>query len=279
MSNIVRWRGNNSGRRHSHSLWYDCPMERLNEMEGGHYKFDDFLAVGNHTEADDVGQDFPAPYYSAASDGVTIDQLADSDHGILRVAGTDADEDGAVLVYGNAAGFARFGPTDKVWAEARLTQGSVADSNAVSAFGLIEVNAPPTSVITQVDATGVIDASEDFVGFRSLQADGDVSEPAYQLGGQTLVHVGSGTANAAGSGNDVTLAAATFQKFGVRWDGPKMLLEYFVDGARVAYYQVPGSSTTFPFTNHLALIWAVKTTAAAEVTFDNDWWSVGALTL
>jgi hypothetical protein len=58
-----------------------------------------------------------------------------------------------------------------------------------------------------------------------------------------------------------------------------MKLTFYENGLRKAYYTVPSSSTTFPFTNHLAMCWAAKTTAATEVTFDLDWWAGAALTL
>jgi hypothetical protein len=52
-----------------------------------------------------------------------------------------------------------------------------------------------------------------------------------------------------------------------------LTIEYFLNGARVAYYKVPAASTTFPFVNHLSMFWAFKTTAAAELTADMDWWA------
>lgn len=276
MTNIIRYNGLNTNRLQSASIWSDCPIDSLRNQEiDGEYHFDDFTSWAPFAEGDDTGTEAPYPYHANGSDGVTIAKVADTDYGAIQVAGTDADEDGAIVVYGNAAGFARFGPTDRVWAEARLTQGSVADSNAVSAFGLIEVNVVPTSVITQVDTSGVIDASEDFVGWRSLAADGDALASVYQLGGQTLGNVtASGGTAASGSGYSSALVAATYAKYGIKWTGQRSLLEFFVNGTRVAYYVVPSSSTTFPFVNHLALIWAVKTTAAAEITFNNDWWAV-----
>lgn len=264
----------NSNRYKSAGVWGNCPWSAIQNGSLEGYAFeDDFESIGVMADGVDGVVEGPYPYTTSSSAGVTFTKVADTDYGVARVAGTDADEDGFVLVHGNAAGWARFGPTDNVWFECRAAQGAVADSNAVNAFGFVEVNAPPTSVITQVDATGVLDASEDFVAWSSLQADGDALRAVYQLGGQTLGHVGVNSTNATGSGVSATLTAATFAKYGIRWTGERLLLEYFVNGERVAYYKVPASSTTFPFVNHLAMFWAFKTTAAAEVTADMDWWA------
>ena len=282
MTNFIQNRGNfsstiNTNRLLSPNIWAGCPIEHLQAQRlDGKYFFDDFHTLASVTEADDVGAEAPYPYYWAGSDGVTLAKLADTDQGVARVAGTDADEDGSVLVLGNAAGWMRFGIGDMVWFEARHSQASVADSNAVTFLGAVEVNVVPTSVITQVDATGVLDASEDFIGWSSLAADGDALRAIYQLGGQTLAHVGSGSTNATGSGTSSTLTASTFLKSGFRWTGPDRLLEFYENGLLKAWYQVPASSTTFPFVNHLAMCWATKTTAATEVQFDLDWWAGAA---
>lgn len=277
MPNLVRYRGNNSGRLHSGNIWYDCPIASLQNGEiEGHYWFDDFKSSEVFTEADDVVEEEPYPYMTAASDGVTLGKLADSDHGIITSGAMDADEDGFVLVYGNAAGWMRFTSADRAWFECRIKQESVANSNPVFFAGAIEITVPPTSVITLVDTSGVLDVSEDFIGFRSLAADGDAVEPIYQEGGQTLAHVGTGTTNAQGSGNDIAIAADTFKKFGFRWDGQK--ISYYANGVRQAYYK-PTSADSFPDVNHMAMIWAAKCTAASEVDFAMDWWAGAAYTV
>lgn len=277
MSNPIL-RGNrsatiNANRLLSPNVWANCPIDELNVHKlDGTFFFDDFIDFAAYTEADDVGAEGPK-YYACASDGVTIAKLADTDFGTLQVAANDADEDGSVLVRGNAAGWMRFGPQDYCWFEARHAQASVADSNAVNFLGCIEVNAVPTSVITQVDTSGVLDTSEDFIGWSSLAADGDALRAIYQLGGQTLGHVGPNSTNASGSGYSSVLAAATPLKSAFTWDGPNSTLRFFENGIEKAWYTVPRTSTTFPFTNHLAMCWATKTTAAGAVAFDLDWWA------
>lgn len=274
---VTGYKGYTSGRKFSPAIWSDFPVDAIkNGTLPGHFFEDDFLNFQTFAEGDDVGDNDTHPYFSGGSDGVTIAKLADQDHGIIEVAANDADNDGSLLVYGNAAGWARFGPNDRTVMEGRVAKASVAD-NALSFFlGYVEVNVVPTTVITLVDSTHLLDTSEDFVGWRVLAADGDAAEPIYQEGGQTLAHVGSGTSNAQGSGNDTALTAATYYKFGLRWDGKT--IEYYVDGERDSYYKVL-SSASFPDANHLALCWATKVGEAAESKTQLDWWAGGSYTV
>lgn len=274
MTNLVRNRGYSDGRLFSPKIWGDCPPPDSIREAGGTYHFDDFDAWQTFAEGDDVGDNDTYPYFTGGSDGVTIAKLADTDYGTLEVAGNDADNDGSLIVYGNAGGFARFGSGDRVWLEGEIAKASVAD-NALSFFlGFLEVNVVPTTIITLVDDTHILDASEDFVGWRTLAADGDAAEPIYQEGGQTLAHVGTGTTNAQGSGNDTVLVAATYYKFGLKWDG--RTVKYYVDNTLAAYY-TPTSANSFPDTNHLAACWATKVGAAAESKTQMKWWAFAAL--
>lgn len=279
--NGVIYRGNesstvNSNRLHSPNVWRDAPISEIrNGLVEGTYFFDDFLNFGTFTEGDDTGAAHPVPYFANGSDGVTMAQLADTDFGVLETAANDADHDGSLLVYGNAAGWARFGPNDRAWFEGRIARASVANDGLAFFLGFVEVNVVPTTVITLVDATAVLDLSEDFVGWRVLQADGDAAEPIYQEGGATLAHVGSGTTNAQGSGNDTAQVAATYYKFGIRWNGKR--IEYFVNGLLNSWY-TPTSADSFPDTNHLAMCWTTKVGTAAESKAQLDWWAGCAVT-
>lgn len=273
---VVQYKGVDASRLHSPAIWADCPIRAIQDgTVSGVYHFDDFISFGTFSANDDVPSDAPVPYFAGASTGVKIDQ-AGTDLGIISIEENDAAQDGSVLVYGNAAGFARFGPNDRVWMEARLGQSSVANSNPIFFFGAVEVNVAPTSVITLVDTTGLLDVSEDFVGFRTLPGAGATVEPIFQEGGDTLAHVGSGLAAAQGSGNDIPIAADTFYKLGFRWNGKR--LSYYVDNQLVAHH-TPGSGDAFPDANHLAMLWATKTIGAATTSFKNDWWACASLSV
>ncbi len=171
------------------------------------------------------------------------------------------------------SGFARFGTstTDQVWFEARFTVDAVANSQGAMFLGLCEMTEQPTSVITLVDATGIPDASEDFVGFSQISADGNALRNIYQEGGQTVASLG--TAN--------VIVADTFYKIGLRYRGGAGnnqlgKLEYFVNGAVVHTYHV-SSSDSFPDTNHLGLMFATKSTDGTETKYGLDWWRVAAV--
>jgi len=259
-----------TSRTPSLSIWNDCPTKEIaHNPAAGYHFFDDFIGFPPFAEADDVGSNFGSNYFGGGSDGVTLAQLADTDFGQIQVAANDADNDGHVLVHGNAAGFARLSTSDRMWFEARISKASIAD-NAMGFFiGLCEITVPPTSVITLQDDDTDPDLSEDFVGFNCLAADGDVVECIYQEGGATLVNVGD--ANTA-------IAAATFYKFGMTWNGAEGrggVLRYFLDGKVVQTLNVT-SALSFPDANHLAMIWATKTGAAAAVLSQMDWWRVAA---
>lgn len=273
MTNIVQLKGYNSNRLHSPAIWSDCPIEAIKGgRTDGHYFFDDFDSLSAQTLGTESG-----PYYFFGDTGGTCTKTADSDHGIAVLTFDGTDEDGIGLCYGNAAGFGRFTSIDKLWMEARYAPGQVGDAMYSAFLGMAEINVVPTGDAIMVDATGVLDASEDFVGWRTILGNGDYFEPIYQEGSATLKAVGAdGTANATGSGYGGVVAASTFQKWGMKWNGSKQLLEYFYNGTRVAYITVT-SSLSFPDVNHMAMMIAAKAHTAVAHTVSLDWWAVGAI--
>lgn len=280
MTNFIQNRGNfsstiNTNRLHSPNIWANCPIEQLQAQRlDGTYFFDDFHGLAAQTLSANAGH-----YYFFGDTGGTCTQVADTDQGQMVLTTDATDEDGIGLVRGNAAGWARFGPTDRVWFEGRYAPGGVGDTTVSSFLGFCEVNVVPAGDTILVDSTGVLDASEDFIGWRTILGNGDFWEPIYQEGAATLKAVGAdGTANATGSGYGGVVAANTMEKWGLTWDGPTNRLTYYKAGLAVAYIEVT-SALSFPDVNHMAMVIAGKAHTAAAATWNLDWWAGAALTL
>jgi hypothetical protein len=265
MPNFTQYRDpTDTTRTPSPVIWADCPtLEMLHDPGRGTHVWDDFTAMSIVDGAD--GKLMAGQWNVSSSAGVTFTTRIAQDFGVARVADNDADEDGIVIWQ---EGFARFGPSsaDKVWFEARFQVPSVANSAQAFFLGFCETTVAPTSVITLVDATGIPDASEDFVGFWQDDADGDVLESIYLEGGGTRVNVGDAIG---------PIVAATNYKVGMKYEGGAGTsgngrLQYFVNGAVVQTLNVT-SALGFPDVNHLGVVFAHKTTAIGAITFDIDW--------
>lgn len=279
MTNTVQYRGNqgsnvpNSNRLLSPAIWADCPIQQiLNRTVDGHFWFDDFYALSTATLGTESG-----PYYFFGDTGGTLTKVADADRGQAVLTTDSTDEDGIGLCYGNAAGLARSTGTDRWWMEGRYAPGQVGDTTTSSFLGLSEISVVPTGLDTIVNSTGVLDASEDFIGWRTILGNGDFWEPIYQEGvtGGVLKAVGAdGSVNATGSGYAGEVAADTFVKWGMKWDGTR--LGYYKNGIEVAYV-IPTSSLSFPDANHMAMMLVGKSHTAASKNWKLDWWAIGAL--
>jgi len=246
----------NTGRGASPSLWADCPtLEVIHDPSRGHHFFDDFIGLSALTTAT-----FQGPYYSLQDAGVTIAPLANQDMGVIEVAGNDADNDEGHLIYGFEGGWARFGPGDKVWWEARIKKASVANE----ALGFFVGFTEPENIAvgtTLVADTAAPDASEDFVGFSCLCADGDVLETYVHEGGQTRL----ATVDAA------TIVADTYIKCGLKFNGQYGQCQWYING--VVVQTLTGiNGLNWPDTNHLAMGMFTQVGAAVESKFEMDWW-------
>ena len=246
----------------SPAIWADAPITQIQCHETqGHYFFDDFLsflepATGITTPAEVQA----GPYRFEQTLGVTVLSLANTDHGVIQVGGNDADNDGSVMSYGHQAGMARFGDNDSVWFECRIKKVNVTDEGVGFFIGLYEGTVTPTEDTTLVADTADPDASEDFIGFSNLLADGDVVEPIYQIGGTAQVNTG-----------DIAIAADTYLKLGLRFK--RGTLEFYLNGLKVNSTDTRAlANTVFPKTNHLSPLFATKVGTAAAAVVSVDWW-------
>jgi len=260
----------------SPSIWADCPTaEILHNPAKGMLFFDDFISFPAFAEANDSTADLGQDYRAGGSDGVLgVVSTAGDDFGILRINGNDAAEDGFVLVHGQSrGGYARFGPTstDQVWFEARFRTSNITIDVLNIFLGLYEMTVDPTSVITQVDGSGIPDTSEDFVGFSTVAADTGILKCIYKEGADAAI-------TTLGNVNTI-LVVDTFYKVGMRYRGGsgtngRGRLDYYLDGAIVQTLQVDAS---FPDVNHMGMLFAVKSTLGTAYNLDLDWWRVAAV--
>jgi hypothetical protein len=251
----------------------------LHDPSKGVHFYDDFIRwAATTTNAETDGP----MYFTSLDDGCLFTQDQDTDFGAIETTGNDAANDGSVLVYGNQAGFARFGnnSADKVWFEARFQVDTITDDEIGLFLGFGEVNVEPTASATLVDTTVVLNTTEDFVGFLLDSATdaggGALLECVYQERGQTKIDVGDAIASG-------TFAATTSYKVGMKYNGAgdgtsgsQGTLEYYVNGAVVQTLDVT-SSLNFPDANHLAMMLAHKNIDGGSNVTKLDWWRCAAV--
>lgn len=278
MPNFTQYRDpTDTTRTPSPAIWADCPtLEILQDPGRGYHFYDDFQNFAPLTTAL-VQND---KYWFTGDTGVLIaDSTTTADGGHIFMDDLDTDNDAGFLVHGLYGPFARLATTDNMWFECRYKRSAVADNDGGLFLGLYETTVVPSSGTTLVDDTSVLDASEDFVGWRILAADGNALEPIYQEGGQTIQAVGSGSTNAVGSGNDRAIVADTFIKLGMKFIGARGggqgRIEYYVNGGLHAWYEID-SSANWPDANHLAMAWFESANAATDIQRTLDWWRVAS---
>jgi len=256
----------------SPSIWADCPvLEILHDPGRGYHFYDDFTAFDSIV--------ITGRNHKYAFDGDTgvllADATATADGGEIFMDDLDTDNDAGFVSHGLFAPFARLGPEEKMWFECRYKRLNVADNDGGLFLGLFETTVVPVSATTLTDNDAVLDASEDFVGWRILTADGNALEPIYQEGGQTIQAVGAGTTNAVGSGLDRAIVADTYIKLGMTFAGNR--ISYFVNGGLHAFYDVT-STDNFPDVNHLAMGWFESFGGGNDMARTLDWWRVASTT-
>lgn len=146
----------------------------------------------------------------------------------------------------------------KLWYEASIIVGGVADNEGAIAVGLSEPLAAGDNVY-QVDDTGAL-AQIDFVGFQTLQASADEIDTIYGTNGGAAVQA---------QDNVATLAASTAIKLGMFFDGIKTI-SYWINGVKCST-TVLESATSFPDGELLGLAFALKVGSDAAASLGVNW--------
>ncbi len=155
----------------------------------------------------------------------------------------------------------------KLWFEARIEIGAVADQGLFAGFA--EEDALSRDVVGDDCATLI---GESLVGFQILNTDTDGIDAIYRLDDGTVVEEVA-VANENGNltqegGTAAALAADTPRKIGLRFNG-RDKIEYFVDGIRVGSSDLLAS--TFPNNINLGFVLGFKVGTAAARSFGVDW--------
>lgn len=245
----------------SPSIWKDCPMGELNEDGLGQFIHEDFLGgavSATVTAATTVG----TGQLRFVGDTDTVFAKKASEIGGYLDVETDGDDNDGFALISDPLGTIVRNSGNKVWFEARLELGAVADQGAF--FGIVEADGASQDAVADNCAALI---GESLVGFALLNGDTDaVDAVASKDATLTTVLADANLSAALGSGA-ANLAADTERKLGFRFDG-KENIDFFVDGVKVASHTLTSSNTP---SQTMGVILAGKTGTAAAQSFAFDW--------
>jgi hypothetical protein len=270
MPNTVKYRGHNvSGP--SPDLWSDCPVLELLENPGkGQYFFDDFTNVPTWSG---VTTATLADKYNVYSDTGVIIGPSGEQGGGCRISIMDSDNDeGALQVNGggfvisDAAADAR-----PLWFEGSMKVTNFTGESVGVFMGLMQPASPANSLL--VDGTAALAASKSYIGFQTLAAAPNTVR---------FVFADSTGTVQTWAANVKTLTAATYAKFGFKYDPDQMTkkIRIWVDGVEYTADAIDSTdiaAATFPDGDVLAPIFAAKTGEAADCPAFLKWWRCAQL--
>lgn len=214
-----------------------------------------FQDFGSWDETAGAGEDFSLVVENA---GTAAHVLTDTG-GVITLQGTGTDNDEANLVSGdNVAGFGKFTAGRKFAMEARVAPVLITDDAGMRFVGFCEE-------ALGAGLFGATDISDkDYVGWKTIAADGDVWEPVYNTSGGTAVIV---------KADAVTNVAATYGKLGVYCDGYSVY--WYHNGVPIANcdvrHPVPITTSGFPDDEEMAVQLSVACSSAAAAGMLVDW--------
>jgi len=203
-----------------------------------------------------------------ASDGRT----ASTGMGICRLLTTAADNDEAMLVYGNAldAPFQLTGNT--LCFEARIKLTDITTASHGFFVGLSTVGAAIT--VRTITAADAIYASADFLGYQQLKAETTAVDGMYQVSGDTKV---DGAVNT-GLDTLATIGVTNFVKLGFRFNPQNGgTVQWFVDGtedtgARLRVQTIEtASADSFPDGSYMTPNLCLMNDGTTACNMEIDW--------
>lgn len=205
-----------------------------------------------------------------ASDGNT----ASTAMGICRLLTTGADNDEAMIAYGNALD-APFKLTGKeLCFEARMKLTDITTSSHGFFLGLASTDAAATTQTIAADDT--IYASADFLGFQQLKAETTAVDGMYQVSGDTKV---DGAVNT-DLDTLATIGTTNFVKLGFRFDPQGGgYVHWFVDGvedkaARLSVSTIESASAdSFPDGSYMTPLACLMNDGTTACNLELDWWA------
>lgn len=245
-------------------IWQDCRNTLLKDLGLGYFAHVEFLAPVADTIASGEQRPVIEGALAVDCDDDTVFSAKAAETGGYQDIETDADDNDAFALFSEPLGKVVKNSGNKVWAEARIELGAVADQGLF--FGLVEEAGASRDVVAN-DAGALI--GESLIGFQILANDQDGVDAVYRKDAGTVVEVAATVNNstAIAVADRANLAANTEFKLGLRFDGRDKLYWYF-NGVQVASQTV---DTTVDQAKDYCVILGHKTGAAAAVSIAVDW--------
>ena len=240
------------------SLWKTCPVgDFLLYPQQGRYFMDHFTkGTGQDVAAAQSLSQFDGwDRYTGATGGSVISDAAERD-GVVTLEST-TDNEGAAMR--RVSEFKIDQGEGKFWFEARIRALNITDAKFGFFLGLVEAGAVAATLpLTTSDAL----SDNNMVGFLKNAADGDQVDTVYKANGVTAVTVAEDAA---------TLAAATFIKLGMYFDG--VVLRFFADGVELADTKtIPAADgTDFPNDVNMGIVFALMLAHGDTGSVAIDW--------
>ncbi len=240
------------------AIWKDCPIIQMqSDPSIGYYIFDDFINAPDHLTNVAAGAAQVGKYSIFTSNSSVIGNVAEEGGAVFL--NSAANELAAVLRAGGAA-FNVASGSKKLWFEARIKAGSIANAQNGFFVGLYEDVAMTATVPIAADGTL---ATEVFAGFHRLEADGDKLD---------VVHCDGSTATTL-QADATTLVAGTYVKVGMVFEGDT--ITFYENGSSVATLAV--GATEYPDATTMNPVIAILGAATEATGVTMDWWRVAQL--
>jgi len=237
--------------------------------------YDDFLEFPTATATGRYGfvDTGSGSVTAIASDGKT----ASTGMGICQLLTTAADNDEAMLYYGNGvdAPFKLTG-TDLVF-EARIKLTDITTSSHGFFIGLASVAACVT--VQTITASDAIYATADFLGFQQLKAETTAIDGMYQVSGGTNIDGEQDT----GLDTIATIGVTDFIKLGFRYNALPGTVEWFFNGvedkgARLKVTEADASiANSFPDGSYMTPVACLMNDGTTAANLEIDWWACAQL--
>ena len=249
----------------SPSIWKNCPKGLLRDMGLGYFVREDFLGG----TADVLALNEQRPHYgdlSIDADDDTVVAFKAGERGGFLDVETDGDDNDAWALFTEPFAEFRLFSEQAVWFEIAVELGDVTmDGGAF--LGFVEESGASRDVVA--DAAGAI-GDFDFVGFQILTGNPDAVDAVHRVSGTAVVVTATDITNNAALGTAAaSLVNDTQVKLGFFFNANSHVLDYFVNGTRVAGLTVPAA--TFPVNTLMSAISSLKTGAAAAESAAQDW--------
>jgi hypothetical protein len=205
--------------------------------------------------------------YSAFLDSDSIAQLTDEVGGVVALTTDGTDEDEIWMSTGALGKISDTAGDDCLTVfEARYKVSSIADSAMSHFIGLAKPGLAAADTV--VNATGVLKANSDFIGFRTL-LDGNSIDFVYQKGSAAVQNTIAGVH---------VPVADDFVKLGFVYDPSESAskrIKVFVNNVEQSTYVTAANiaAATFPDGVILSMLAGFKNTTAVATEMAIDWWA------